>query len=507
MLSDSILGKLYCCWADSWFCTLLGRFWRCVQRQARESLILRLAFGPTRADALYSESCCARVQRRTADGLLRLLRPLAVGIHESCICSSVAAAARTSRVARLECFFGAFCCWMFLVPHSDWNNLYALIGALVFLAAYLLLAAGGSRTLLYPDELGLGLALFALACLLSMLFTTAPMASLRVLMYFLTALILCYLVVAVCRDRQSLRRFLAFLYVSMLLVSLMGLAQRLLDMVEVDYMFTDTAINQGVPGRVYASLDNPNNLSGFLQVFLPIGAAYAAGTRRQGLRALLTLGLALPLVVLVMTYSRSGWLAMLLAAMVYVYFCDKKLLPVFILLGILALPLMPNSVLVRISTIFNARDTSRVHRIAIWQGVLKLLSDRGYWITGIGLGPAAFQDVYPRYAMPLATNGAFHSQMLYLELDLELGILGFVCFFWMLLKLAGRAGRAMERTDRRGGRLLMIAVLSTLAALAVSGAAEYVWYYQRCIFAFFLFLGVAMSALRIAESEAGPCGS
>ena len=502
MLNESILGAAYRCWLDSWVFSLLRRFWRFLCRLAKGSLLLRLAFGPTKGDALYSETLLARALRRVMDGIMALLRPLARGARESALC----AAACESAILRFDTLFGLFCCGMFLVPHDNWNNVYALIGALVFLVAYLLSAAGGSRKLLYPDALGLGLALFALACVLSLLFSTARRSSMRVLLYYFTAFLLCYLIVATCRDRRSLRRLLAFLYVSMLLVSLVGIAQRLLDLVEVDYLYTDTSINEGVPGRVYATLDNPNNLSGYLQVFLPIGAAFAAGTEKRPWRWLLTLGLALPVVALVMTYSRSGWMAMMLAAAVYVFFCNKKLLPALLLLAVLALPLMPQSVLTRLSTIFNSRDTSRNHRIAIWQGVLRLLSDRGYWLTGIGLGPDTFSNVYPDYAVALGRSGVFHSQMLYLELDLELGLAGAAGFFWMLLKLAGRAGRAIYRGCERSGRLLLTAAAATFAALAVSGAAEYVWYYQRCIFAFFIFLGVAMASLRIVEEES-PCAA
>ena len=65
---------------------------------------------------------------------------------------------------------------------------------------------------------------------------------------------------------------------------------------------------------------------------------------------------------------------------------------------------------------------------------------------------------------------------------------------------SGRAGRALGRSRTSGGRVLLAAVVSGFAALAVSGFAEYMWYYPRCLFACFLFLGVAMAALRIEET-------
>ncbi len=501
LIRESILGALYRCWVDSCTLALLRRLWKLLCRGARESCLLHLAFRPSRGDALWAESCIGSLLHRLSAGFIRLLRPIHRAFAESAAGSSPLL--RGSALLHFDVLFGLFCCVMFAVPHESWNNLYALVGAVAFFAAYLLLAAGNRRPLLPPGSLGLGLTLFMLACVLSLLFTSDLMDSFRVLLYYVTGLLLCYLVTASCSDLTRLRRLLGFLYLSMLLVSLQAIGQRVFGLVAVNASFTDTSINVGVPGRVYGSLDNPNNLSGFLQTVLPLGAAFAGGTKREGRRALLTLGLALPVVALVMSYSRSGWLAMLLAAMVYLFYCNKKLVPALVVLALLALPLMPQSVLVRLSTIFNAQDSSRNHRLAIWQGVLALLGDKGQWLTGIGLGPETFKEVYPAYAVEEGKLGAYHSQMLYLELDLELGLLGTLSFLWMMLKLAGRTGRAIYRGGDRSLLKILIAVAASLAALAFSAAVEYVWFYPRCIFAFFLMLGTALAALRLAERTPG----
>ncbi|MCR4936239.1 MAG: O-antigen ligase family protein [Oscillospiraceae bacterium] len=501
MLDESILGAAYRAWSDSALCALLGRFWRLLCRLGKDSLLLGLLVGPSRGDALYAQSLSGRAVHRLSELTLRLLRPLSGVLRDSAAGTLARYLSARSAALHFDWLFGCFCCLMFLVPHSYWNNLYALIGALVFLGAWLLLVAGGQREAVYPEALGLGPALFALAVVLSMLFSAERESSLRFVLYFVTALLLCFLVYAVCRDRASLRRMLSFLYLSMLAVSAAAITQRALNLVGVNYHYTDTVLNAGVPGRVFGTLDNPNNLSAFIQMTLPLGAALAAMCRDKRQRLILTLGLALPVVALVMSYSRSGWMAMLAAALVYVYFNERKLVPALVLLGLLALPVLPQSVLTRLSTIFNSADTSTTHRFAIWEGVTAMLADRLYWLSGIGLGPEAFQAVYKFYAVPFGVSGVFHSQMLYLELDVELGLLGVLSFLWMLAKLTGRAGRALGRAREGERRGLMAAVVSGFAALAVSGFAEYMWYYPRCLFACFLFLGIAMAALRLEENE------
>ena len=134
--------------------------------------------------------------------------------------------------------------------------------------------------------------------------------------------------------------------------------------------------------------------------------------------------------------------------------------------------------------------------------MLKLLGDKNYWITGIGIGPDAFNAVYPNYGVGVGLEGAYHSQMLYMELDLEMGILGFLSFLWMCLKYAGRMGRTVTAGGgSQENRLVLIAGLATFCGLAVSAAAEFLWFYQRLIFAYFIWFGVVIAALRIAERQ------
>lgn len=501
ILSGSVLGTLYRWWTLSAVFGLLRRCWAFVRRAAGESRIFRAMFGPSKLDGLWSASLFARMLRAVINALVAVCRWIAKGVRDSAICSWLAPAVASSRILKLETLFGLFCCVMFIVPHSYWNNLYAVIAAVAFLALYLLLCGFGKRELFYPDALGLGLALFALSCLLSMLFSPDRTDSLRILLFFFAAFLFCWIVAGMCRTPASLRRLLGFFYVSLLIVCIMGIAQRALGLVSVNASYTDASLNRGVPGRIYSSLDNPNNLSGFVQLFLPLAAAYAAGAKRGWQRALLALGLVFPLAALLMTYARAGWLSVMLAAAVFLYCCNKRLIPVLAVLALLCVPFLPASVLTRLSTIGSTRDTSTIHRLDIWTGVTNLLLDKGYWLTGIGLGPNAFKEVYPHYAVGIARTGAYHSQMLYLELFLEMGVLGFVSFMWAMLKYAGRIGRDIARSTDRSIRYVLIAVISTFSALALSSIVEYLWFYQRLIFAFFLFLGIAVAACNMAEGE------
>lgn len=504
MLEQSILGKLYAIWLQSWTFALLQRAYLAVSRAAQGSVILNRLFQEGRLERIFRASLLARAIRRFCDWIRRLLgRCDALNIYAATQNSFVLRTVRGSVLRFLGSFEGLFCFFifvMFVVPHKYWNNLYAVAAAFAFLILYLFLAGAGHREWFAPELLGLGGLLFLLSLLLSIAFSEVPADSLRIFLFFLASVSFCYVIAADFRDPARLRRLLAYLYAALIVVSLYAIAQNVFHLVSASASFTDLKLNEGVPGRVYSTLDNPINLSEFILLFLPLSAAFTASIRRVWLRILLTLGLVIPAVALVLTYSRGGWIAIVLAAAIYTYCCNKRLIPLLAVVCLLAIPFLPEAVLTRLSTIGNKADSSTQHRLDIWTGILNLLGDRGRFFTGIGLGPKTFNIIYPDYAVGTAKTGAYHTQMQYLELITEAGILCLLSFLYMMCKYLGRAGRAM-RSGRPEHRMILIACISSMVALAFAGIVEYLWFYPRIMFAFFILLGIMLAAAG-SENEA-----
>lgn len=502
MLNDSIVGKIYTLWVQSFCFALLQRLWRPVRRAFHRSAILHALFTEGALERAYRESGIAALLRWVCRLVLRILRWFApvTQAPDTSVAMDLLRGSVLRPLARLEGLFGAFVFVMFVVPHAYWNNLYTVLAAFAFLLLYLLLAAAGRRSFLQPEALGLGVLIFLLSLFLSMGFTAARRDSMRILLFFLASLSMCYFIAASFREPKRLRQLLAFLYAALLIISLYAIAQNVLGLVEENSSFTDLELNKGVPGRVYSTLNNPVNLSEFILLFLPLSAAFAAGAKRVWQRVLLAAALVLPAMALVLTYSRGGWIAVMLAAAVFTYCCNKRVIPALLVLGVLAVPMLPESVLIRLSTIGNRKDSSTLHRLYLWQGIARLLADHDRFLTGIGLGPQTFRMVYPFYAVGPAKVGAYHSQMHYLELVLELGLPGLLGFMYMMFKYLGRAGDGIRR--HRSTRLILIACVSSVAALAFVGMVEYIWFYQRIMFAFFIFLGILLAAAGSTEPEA-----
>jgi O-antigen ligase len=90
--------------------------------------------------------------------------------------------------------------------------------------------------------------------------------------------------------------------------------------------------------------------------------------------------------------------------------------------------------------------------------------------------------------------------MLYLEVWLEMGLIGIVSFLGMYLGIVRRGIRAIRHADPLV-RHVLIAAISSLAGVSFVGAAEYIWFYPRVMFAFFIVLGVTLAAVKLAEES------
>ena len=99
----------------------------------------------------------------------------------------------------------------------------------------------------------------------------------------------------------------------------------------------------------------------------------------------------------------------MVSVVIFVYYADKRLIPVGVVACILLIPFLPDSIITRFSTIFNSHDSSANHRLTTWRGILRMIGD--YGLTGIAWAPHLCRAL-PAYALTGATKGVYHSQML-----------------------------------------------------------------------------------------------
>lgn len=379
----------------------------------------------------------------------------------------------------------------FVCPHKMWNNAYALLLSLAAVDFYLI---GALRKRGFGTDIRgiwLPFILFMAATALSVAVSMELRDSIRVFMFFVTSFLLCMEVYGTLTEKKRFDIVMAGAYIAVIITGVVAIIQKRMG-IEVDPSLTDVHLNENMPGRAFSTFGNPNNYAELLVIFLPFCFAFALSRKGNLRKTALTALLLIPFLALIFTYSRSGWLGFAVTLLVFAALYNKKLIPAIILLSILAIPLMPSTVLNRIMTIGNMEDTSSAYRLTIWEGAWKAI--KPFWYSGLGLGPAPFRDIYPHYAAARAVT-APHTHMLFFEIFVEMGILGLLAFVYFILSLVVRSCKK-ALCVRGDMRFYSIAAASSMAGIMTIGFVEYVWFYPRVMIAFFIAIGIAMASIR-----------
>lgn len=423
-----------------------------------------------------------------------ICRALRTGVKDSAAIKLFYAVFGGSYHERYLYFVSFVCVFIFVIPHNFWSNTFGLLFAALLFGLYILAVSGEKlRPGTNFNAVWFSMLMFGLSLLASCFISYNRADSVRVLMFFITSFMLCMVLYASLRAARDFDIIGGFMYASLIFTSLIAFAQRIMG-VEADASLTDLTLNKDMPGRVFSTLGNPNNYAEFLVLFMPFAFAFAL-SRAKGtvIRRALICGMVLPLGAILLTYSRSGWIALAIAAAIFIMLYDKRLIPVFAILGVCALPFIPASIWNRILTIGNLQDSSSSYRVDIWTGCLRMLKE--YWFTGVGLGTGGFAAIYPRYAVG-ESGVAPHSHMHFMEMLVELGALGFISYISLTFCLIRRSFVASSRMTDAGIRNYAIAAAASMTGIVLIGCFEYCWFYPRVMFAFFVCAGIAMAAAK-----------
>ncbi len=274
--------------------------------------------------------------------------------------------------------------------------------------------------------------------------------------------------------------------------------------------------------RIYSYLGNPNLLAGYIlpAVILSFVAIFAW---RSGF----TKALALTMFIvnsacLVLTFSRGGWIGLvasflvLLVLLLYWWSIDMPpfwrtwSLPILLIslgiVSVLAVLFVP-PVRERVLSIFAGRgDSSNNFRINVWMAAIEMIKDRP--VIGIGPGNSAFNKIYPLYQRPNFT--ALSAYSVFLEIAVETGLIGFVCFIWLLIVTfnSGLVQLQRLRRQRNVQGLWLIAGIVALVGMLGHGLVDTVWYRPQVNTLWWLMVGLVASYWKpLPKNQINPINS
>ena len=239
---------------------------------------------------------------------------------------------------------------------------------------------------------------------------------------------LTYLIVGqTIRTPAQIKQVVKALGVSAVLVVLWGYFQFIFGVDIADMKWTDPEAFPELRKRIFSTLENPNVLAGYLDVFICLALGFLTKVEHRSQKIVLTVAIIMLAACLAMTYSRGAFLAIAVVFLIFGVIKDWRVLILFaIVTGLIAYN--DANFINRIFSAFTMNDSSEGVRLGIWASTIAMISDHPF--AGIGWG--AYQYIYPQYNFYIADANIiiYHAHNIYLNFAAEIGIVGALAFFW-----------------------------------------------------------------------------
>jgi len=239
--------------------------------------------------------------------------------------------------------------------------------------------------------------------------------------------------------------------------------------------------------RLSSSFSNPNYFSYILEMLLMFSGALYYHVWKKSSRIWLALSVALSILCLYFTGSRTGMLAFFAGAMVF-YLCMSEKTILVIVFGTMTLALASVALFpekaVEIFRDLIPRPESFLseinNRFMLWDVALKQIAINPV----IGTGLDTYRLLIPKNA-PVALTSSIHCHNIFINLWLETGILGVLSFLWISL----RAGiTAIRRLKYSPVRPYLSAGIGMIAIMVVHGLMDAPLVSSQTLAFFVLFL-------------------
>ena len=400
-----------------------------------------------------------------------------------------------------EAFLAAawFVALILMIPYKHWSNGYSV---LLFGFVFMLLYLGKMNDLrdrMSLRDVGPYLICYFSAVALSVPLSDYPDLSSRYLIYYVSCALVLLILVNAVENSTQLLRLAGGLGLGVLAAAGYGIYQGVVVGVEVNASFVDLSVNADMPGRVYSYFENPNALGELLLLSLPILVALVFGSRHL-LSKLAAAGIFLiGAICMAMTYSRASWVGLAVAAFVYIFLWNRRLIPLFLVAGIAALPLLPDSVLHRIMTITNLNDSSTSSRFPQYKAAFALLMNEP--LTGAGLGADAVRQAVRMQSLYQGYAPFVHAHNTLMQIWAENGIVGMLSFAASIIWMTKAAARSVKVCPNPAAKHLAIGGISAILGSMVCGLADYLWTYPRIMFIFWFVVALTLAAIKVCKME------
>lgn len=330
------------------------------------------------------------------------------------------------------------------------------------------------------------------------IFSVTPRQSLAVTFLYGIFIIFYFLCLIELKEKKKIYLLTIVFLTSVMFEALFGLYQNFISRPLVDPGWIDAKAFPQITVRVFGTLDNPNILAQYLTPAIIIGLALAMWRFKPATRLVFSGQTAIIACCLFFTWSRGGWLALLVALAVFFLFYNWRIFLLGSLLFCALFWFQPEALAERLLSVTNLQETSVFYRIIIWQVALTMFRD--FWFSGVGPGTFAFRHLYDQFYL-ISGFHAYHAHSFFLEMLVEIGFFGSLIFAWLLLSYFSESLKNIFGTPQNLTKIVALASFAGMIGYLAHGLTENSWYNFKLVFLFWFFMALTVSSARLGKNQ------
>ena len=293
--------------------------------------------------------------------------------------------------------------------------------------------------------------------------------------------------------------------------------------------YTGIAIRDG---RLVASFEYHSRIAKYISLLLPIAVCLFLWYKDIMSRLFLALLIILCSFSLVLTMSRTSWIAILIT-MLFVGFAVQKKLLMVIVIGVCALLIfiLPSKFIKHAKTVtqvdkFFASKKILGERLLCWKASISMIQDHP--LLGIGPGKKNFRDAFQLYggkikeaekqikkektsvqpkeiktrkkSLVKGVEKLSHAHNIFLHIWVETGIVGLLAFLWLFVTVfyaAIKSGRSLKSGYEKA---LLLGITASLISIFSHGLTDSFWKKPDALFLWYI-IGILFVIIRSASSR------
>lgn len=347
--------------------------------------------------------------------------------------------------------------------------------------AYTLKCIVGKRTFKF-ELLDLAIVFLLFACLYGGLASLDIASSIEIALIDISLILVFTLVSNLIRSKEWFKRCIHAMLVSTFIISTLSIVEYIFASIKPDFgIFEEYVL---IKDRISLTFDSSDALAIYLAIAVPFILLTLISAKKRSGRFGAFILFALDVTALVMTFSRVGYIAAIVALFMTLIIYNRNFVYLlFVFLG--AIPILvytlPMDVKASISSVGAFETTSHAYRLDIFAKGIEIIKRYPF---GVGFGKNAFNEAYISL---FGGEGIGYMENLFLQITASLGIIGVLLICITLVIFLRLAFSYCAKTEHRVHRSVGCLGFSSATAIIAAGYNSYV-FADKTIFLLFIMM-------------------